>query len=257
MESRIDTSVAHSARIYDYVLGGKDNYEADRAAADQALNPQLMASMQANRQCMRRMVFTLATEYGIRQFLDIGTGLPTSPNLHEVVQHVAPASSVVYVDNDPIVLLHAESLLTSAPDGKTAYVEADMHQPETLLTHPDLHRTLDLTQPVAVTVIAMIHFVADAQGLIDALMAPLPSGSYLAATVCTADYVEGSYEMADTYAAQGIPVYLRDRQETENLFHGLELVPPGIQPSTRWRPGEETDQDLSIAGMYAGIGRKP
>lgn len=257
MQSRIDTTKAHSARIYDYVLGGKDNYEADRIAANQALNPQLMASMSANRQCMRRMVHALANECGIRQFLDIGTGLPTSPNLHEVVQHVAPSSSVVYVDNDPIVLTHAQALLTSAPEGRTAYVEADMHQPETLLEHPDLHSTLDLTQPVAVTIIAMLHFVSDAKALIDTLLAPLPSGSYLAATVCTADYVAGSYDMADTYAAQGIPVYLRTREDTEHLFAGLELLEPGIQPSTQWRPNSDTDQNLSIAGMYAGIGRKP
>ena len=160
---RIDTENAHSARIYDYILGGKDYYPADKEAGDAMSHewPALPIHMKANRDWMNRAVAYLAKEVGIRQFLDIGTGIPTSPNLHEIAQSVAPESRVVYVDNDPIVLTLSQGLLASTPEGRTAYIEADFQHPEAILDSPDFRETLDLTKPVALTVIAIVHFVLD------------------------------------------------------------------------------------------------
>ncbi|GHH70080.1 hypothetical protein GCM10018793_03570 [Streptomyces sulfonofaciens] len=257
---RIDTSKAHSARVYNYILGGKDNYPVDVAAAEALLDawPKLATSMRINRDTMRRMARWLATEAGIRQFLDIGTGLPTSPNLHEVVQEVAPESRVVYVDNDPIVLAHARALLTSSPEGRTAYIDADMRSPEKVLRSPDLLETLDLGKPVGVTLIAMLQFVADAESLVRQLTAALPSGSHVALTIATGDLTPSEVKaMAEEYTRRDVPMFLRTRSEVEALFAGLEMVGPGVVPMNRWmpEPGDEIrDDDVN---MYAGVGRVP
>ncbi|MFE3204324.1 SAM-dependent methyltransferase [Embleya sp. NPDC055664] len=256
---QVDTTVPHSARMYDYVLGGKDNYLADREAAEEALKvwPGLWTSMRVNRAVMRRMAHWLTAEAGIRQFLDIGTGIPTSPNLHEVVQETAPESRVVYVDNDPIVLVHARALLSSAPEGRTSYVEADMRKPDTLFSTPELCDTLDLSQPVAVTVIAMLQFVEDAAGLIEKLTAPLAPGSYLAITAATADLAKGSTALAEVYNRRGVPMYLRSREELTALFADrCDLVEPGVVPMQHWHPVEgEEPVGVEDTNMFAGVGR--
>ncbi|MFI9627964.1 SAM-dependent methyltransferase [Streptomyces sp. NPDC052042] len=250
---------AHSARVYDCVLGGKDHYEVDRRAAEAALRawPGLRTSMLANRAAMRRMAHWLAAQAGMRQFLDIGTGIPTEPNLHQIAQGVAPGARVVYVDNDPVVLAHADALMRSTPEGRTAYIQRDMNAPGTLLADPVLHRTLDPTKPVAVMVIAMLQFVADAQGLVETLMEPLASRSHLAVTLATADLAPGSEALAREYTERGIPMRLRDRAEVERLFTGLELVDPGVVPMTSWRPEPGEEPPATTTNMYAGVARKP
>lgn len=250
---------AHSARVYDCILGGKDHYEVDRLAAEASLRawPGLRTSMLANRAAMRRMAHWLAAEAGMRQFLDIGTGIPTEPNLHQVVQDVAPEARIVYVDNDPVVLAHADALMRSTPEGRTAYIQSDMNAPGPLLADPVLHRTLDLTRPVAVTVIAMLQFVADAQGLVETLMEPLAPGSHLAITLATADLAPGSEALAREYTERGIPMYLRDRAEVERLFTGLDLVDPGVVPMTSWRSPAGEEPPVTTTNMYAGVARKP
>jgi trans-aconitate methyltransferase len=253
------TGQSHSARVYDYIMGGKDNFAADRETAELVLAdwPGLRTSMLANRACMHRMARYL-TGLGVRQFIDIGTGIPSSPNLHEVVQEAAPDARIIYVDNDPIVLAHARALLTSDPEGRTAYIEADLRTPEELLGDPTLHEVLDLSRPVALTVIAMLQFVEDAQRLVEALIAPLAAGSYLAVTIPTGDLAPESRRLADQYTSRGIPMYLRSRAEVERLLSGLELLDPGVVPMPRWHPAPG-DQPLpdTATNMYAAAGRKP
>ena len=240
----LNTSVAHPARIYDYLLGGKDNFQADRDASAEITAgwPHLPASMRANRQFMRRLVHHLAAEMGIRQFLDVGTGLPTAPNLHNVVQEVAPESRVVYVDNDPIVLVHARALLTSAREGRTAYIDADLRDPDAILGSPRFAETLDLNKPVALSLIAILQFVLDddeARGVIRRLLDPLPSGSVLALSTVTAD--SAPQEVADgiaAYKARGIPERVRTRAEVERFFDGLDLIDPGVVLVHHWHPDE-------------------
>ena len=256
---------AHSARVYDYILGGKDNYEVDRAVAEGALRgwPALRTSMQANRAFMRRVVLHLAGECGIRQFLDIGTGLPTSPNLHEVAQSVAPESRVLYTDNDPIVLAHARALLLGAPEGQTAYLDADMREPQKILAAPQLRETLDLSEPVALTIIAMMQTIADdevAHRVVQVLLDALPPGSYLAVSMPT-DEIDPDpiVEVKRQYEARGEVVRFRSRAEVEAFFAGLELVDPGIVQVHQWRPeptdvGVVSDKDVN---MYGGLARKP
>ena len=230
----------HSARIYDYLLGGKDNFAADRAAAATIVeaSPSLPVSMLANRRYMARAARHLAQERGIRQFLDVGTGIPTSPNLHEVVQQVAPESRVVYVDNDPIVLVHARALLTTAPGGATAYIDADLRDVPAILGAADLTSTLDLSQPVAVSLIAILQFVVDeeeAQRIVAELMAPLPVGSALAISTVTAHNAQ-AVGAAKAYTSRGIPAKARTDDEVRALFTGLDLVEPGVTLVHRWRP---------------------
>ncbi|GAB2837668.1 SAM-dependent methyltransferase [Streptomyces daliensis] len=260
---RIVTDEAHSARVYDYILGGKDNYEVDQEAARVMCRewPALPVHMRANRAFMHRAGRWLAKEAGIRQFLDIGTGLPTSPNLHEVVQREAPASRVVYVDNDPIVLTHAQALLTSTPQGRTAYIDADMRDPDAILSDPVFQETLDLGEPVGLMVIGILHFILsddDDHGLIERLLDPLPPGSYLAATIGTADFApEEVGKVAEEYARRGMPMQLRTHAEAESFFAGLDLVEPGVVQVHRWHPGADDERvdDRDIA-MYGGVARK-
>ncbi|MEX5637548.1 SAM-dependent methyltransferase [Parafrankia sp. FMc2] len=260
----LKTDVPHSARVYDYILGGKDNFPADRAAGEITAKsmPGVARSMRANRNFMARMAHILAAEHGIRQFLDIGTGLPTEPNLHEVVQKAAPESRIVYVDNDPIVLVHARALLTSTPEGRTAYLDADFTDPESILKSEQLTSTLDLSQPVALSLIAIVHFIPDEtliQNVIDRLMAPLASGSILALSTVTADYApEPVAGGVAAYRANGISMTARDRTTVEGFFRGLEILEPGVVLVHRWHP----DEDAAGYGdnesfMYGAIARKP
>ena len=262
---RIDTENAHSARIYDYIIGGKDYYPADKEAGDAMSRewPALPVHMRANRDFMNRAVRYLAEEKGIRQFLDIGTGIPTSPNLHEIAQSVAPDARVVYVDNDPIVLTLSQGLLASTPEGKTAYVEADMLDPAGILAAPELRDTLDLSRPVALTVIAIVHFVLDeddAVGIVNRLLEPLPSGSYLAMSIGTADFApEEVGRVSREYAARNMPMRLRTEAEADEFFAGLELVEPGVVQVHKWHPdGASTEEirDEDIA-MYGAVALKP
>jgi trans-aconitate methyltransferase len=256
------TDVAHSARIYDYILGGKDNFPPDRAAAAQMLEnwPNLRSSMRLNRQFMARVVEHLAIETGVEQFLDVGTGIPTSPNLHEVVQAVIPHARVVYVDNDPIVLTHARALLTSDGLGRTAYVEADLTSPETILDAPEYRETLDLNRPVALSIIAVLQLVPDemAYDVVRRLMEPLPSGSYLVLSMPTADYDPNMLRVVETYRAQGMFQTARTKAQVEAFFDGMELIDPGITLVHRWRPDPDSPPlaDNETA-MYGAVARKP
>jgi S-adenosyl methyltransferase len=259
----VDTTAAHSARIYDYILGGKNNFAADRQAAAKALgaNPNLAIGMRENRALMRRMTAFLAAEAGIRQFLDIGTGLPTSPNMHEIAQSQRPDSRIVYVDNDPIVLTHARALLTSNTEGTTAYIHADLRQPEKILSDPRLMETLDLSEPVALMLFGVLHFIPDEDdpyGIVARLFTALPSGSYLAVQHPTRDFYPEGVSAQGSYRNAGIPFQYRDRAEFERFVAGLELVPPGLVPMVEWRAEGEPQPRPSAAesGAYAALGRK-
>jgi hypothetical protein len=258
------TDIPHSARIYDYLLGGKDNFQSDREVAANMVNrwPSLRVSMRSNRDFMRRVGGYLAGELGLRQFLDIGTGLPTAPNLHEVVQGIAPESRIVYVDNDPIVLTHARALLTSTPEGKTAYAAADLNDPAAILRTPQVRETLDLGKPVALSLIAILMFVPDekeARRIVGTLVDALPSGSALALSTGTHDSLsEEGRAIADDYNASGIPIRASTKTEVEELFRGLDLVDPGVALVHRWRPDGLTPRasDDQVA-MYGGVALKP
>ncbi|MFJ8234068.1 SAM-dependent methyltransferase [Streptomyces sp. NPDC094448] len=260
---RIDTARPHSARVYDCILGGKDHYQVDVDAARAmcAQWPALPVHMRANRAFMHRAARHLARAEGIDQFLDIGTGLPTSPNLHEIVQRERPEAGIVYVDNDPIVLAHARALLTSTPEGRTAYVDADMRDPDAIIRSPGFRAVLDLGRPVALMVIGILHFIAppDDHALLGRLLAPLPPGSFLAATIGTADFAPDEVgRVAREYESRGMPMRLRTRAESEAFFTGLELLDPGLRQVHHWRP-DPTDpvcDDRDIA-MYGAVARKP
>ncbi|MFI9168135.1 SAM-dependent methyltransferase [Streptomyces lincolnensis] len=265
MDEAIDTGSAHSARIYDYIIGGKDHYPADREAGDAMCRewPALPVHMRANRDFMNRAVRYLAAQAGIRQFLDVGTGIPTSPNIHEIAQSVSPDARVVYVDNDPLVLRLSQGLLDSAPEGRTAYIEADLRDPAGIMDDPRLRATLDLSRPVALTVIAIVHFMMDeddAVGIVRRLLDPLPSGSHLAMSIGTAEFAPDEVgRVAHEYAARGMPMRLRTFAEAEEFFAGLDLVAPGVVQVHKWRPdgtGTEVVRDEDIA-MYGVVARKP
>jgi hypothetical protein len=264
----INTNVAHPARVYDYWLGGKDNFPADQALAEAILEavPIMRAMARANRAFLGRAVRYLAGEAGVRQFLDIGTGIPTAGNTHEVAQAVAPDAHVVYVDNDPIVLAHARALMTSNMAGETAFIFADLRQPEAILGDPILAATLDLGRPVAVMLMAILMFLRDADdpyGIVSRLLEALPSGSYLTISHPTADF--DAQAMAGAVAASkrsGIALVPRNRAEVEAFFKGLDLVEPGVVPVASWRPDSEPPTapdrvgELEPLNIYAGVGRK-
>jgi S-adenosyl methyltransferase len=211
---------------------------------------------------MRRMTAYLAGEAGIHQFLDVGTGLPTSPNMHEIAQSLQPASRIVYVDNDPIVLAHARALLTSNAEGSTAYLHADLRQPEEILADPRLMATLDLSEPVALMMFGVLHFLPDDDdpyGIVSRLLAALPSGSYLAIQHPTRDFYPENVGADRSYRSAGIPFQYRSREEFGRFLDGLELVPPGLVPMIEWRADSEPGPRPSVteAGAYAALGRKP
>ena len=255
--------VPHSARVYDYLIGGKTNFEADRVAAEASVQawPALPISMRTTRTFMERAVRRLAEDYKVRQFLDIGTGIPKSPNVHEIAQAVAPEARVGYVDNDPIVLTHARALMSSTAEGRTCYVDADFRDPESIIANPRLREVLDFSQPVALSLIAIVHFILDAddpQGIIRRFMDALVPGSYLALTVFTGDTDPvGVGGVSREYNARGIPLQVRDKREAEAFFEGYDLLDPGVALVHHWRPdaGAEPVRDQDIA-MYAGVALK-
>jgi len=255
-----DTTIAHPARVYNYWLGGKDNYEADREAGDQviAAMPSILPTVRANRAFLRRAVQYLAGESRIRQFLDVGTGLPVADNTHEVAQLIAPESRVVYIDNDPIVLAHARALLTSTPEGATAYIEA--HAWDTGKILAVAAETLDFTQPVALMVLAVMQYVPDSRHphqIIARLMDALPPGSYLAMSDSTPDLDPDRVEVgaARLNARMGTArITPRTRGDFALFFDGLDLVDPGLVPLSQWRAPSSPSQ---LVSAYACIGRKP
>ncbi|GHF90621.1 hypothetical protein GCM10018790_79720 [Kitasatospora xanthocidica] len=255
--------VPHSARVYDYLIGGKTNFEADRTAAHASVRawPSLPISMRTTRSFMQRSVRHLAERYGVRQFLDIGTGIPTSPNVHEIAQAIVPGARVAYVDNDPIVLTHARALMSSTPEGRTCYVDADFRDPESIITDPRLREVLDLSQPVALSLIAIVHFVLDEddpQGIVRRFMDALAPGSFLALTVFTGDTDPvGVGGVGREYNARGIPLQVRDKAEAEAFFDGYELLDPGVTLVHHWHPDADAApvRDRDIA-MYAGVAIK-
>jgi hypothetical protein len=258
--SRVDTSVPHPARVYDVWLGGKDNFEADRAAAEAGLRafPSTVKSVRANRAFLARAVQYLA-EAGVQQFLDVGTGLPSANNTHEVAQAIVPESRVAYVDNDPIVLAHAEALLRGTDAGVTGYIDADLREPGKILE--EAARTLDFSRPVAVMLIGVLHFIGDVaepRRIVETLMGAVPSGSYLVASHTAKDIFPE--EMAAFARAMNensaAKVTLRDRAEVSGFFAGLELVEPGVVQVSRWRPRSELEASAPAA-LWGGVGRKP
>ena len=260
----IDTSRPHPARIYDYTLGGKNHFAADREVADKALAswPTARIAARENRAFLGRAVRYLAGEAGITQFLDIGTGLPATGSVHEVAQEIAPSSRVVYVDNDPLVLAHARALLTSSPEGRTAYIQADLRDPRAILNSAVTREVLDFSQPIALMLVAILHFIPDEDKpaeILKTLLHALPPGSYL-----TASHVTGEHNREETAAARdvnrsaGITLGTRDSDEFAQLaFSGLELVPPGVVLVSEWRPEDEGPRPLpSEVSAYCGVARK-
>ncbi|MEU7867073.1 SAM-dependent methyltransferase [Dactylosporangium sp. NPDC049140] len=249
----------HPARVYDYLLGGREHYAVDRAAAEAGLaaNPSSRVPPRENRGFLRRVVHHLAAEHGVRQFLDIGTGIPTSPNVHEVAQAADPGARVVYVDNDPIVLAHARSLL----QGRTAYVDADLRDAERLLAAPGLRATIDLRRPVALMLVAVLHFVEDddkPHDVVRRLVDALPPGSFLALSHLTGDFDPAAWErVAAVYARDGVAMRVRSRAEIAAFFDGLDLLEPGLTVVTRWRPDAEVDRRATDAevSVYGGVAR--
>jgi len=288
LRRRIDTTKAHPARVYDVFLGGKDNYPEDRAAAAAALaaNPRGYLDVRHNRDFLRRAVTRLTEEAGIRQFLDVGTGLPTQDNVHQIAQRIAPETKVVYVDNDPVVLAHARALLTSGPEGATDYIDADLVNPAQILE--EAAKTLDFDQPIALALVAILHFVEDAEAypIVRQLVDALPSGSRLVLSHLTEDLnPENVRAVQRTYTERGFTFVLRSKAEVERFFteSGLELDEPGVVPAHHWQPdgaapapeaidpdtlaglddiekvryrdiNDVTDADINV---YAATGRKP
>jgi hypothetical protein len=259
--SGIDTSVAHPARRYDYWLGGKDNFAADRESGDAiaAKFPAIRTAVVENRRFLRRAVTFLAGSAGVRQFLDIGTGLPTANNTHDIAQTIAPESRIVYVDNDPLVLVHARALLTSSTAGATAYVDADLREPEKILNDADLRGTLDLSRPVALMLIATLHFIPEEDepyAIVRRLVDALPAGSYLAISHATSDYLPPAL-VADISSGKHGQGRLRTKAEFARFFDGLELLAPGVAPVAEWRAEDEPEPRPTAAetAMYAGLAR--
>ncbi len=268
-----DTSVANQARIYDYLLGGKDNYAADRAAVDAVLKiaPELGLSARANRAFLGRVVRYLSAEAGIRQFLDIGTGIPTAGNTHQVAQAIAPESRVVYVDYDPVVLAHARALLTSHQAGATEYIDGDLRDTDTILAQAA--RLLDFAKPVAVTLLMILHVIPDSDdpyAIVAKVMDALPSGSYLAVSHLGSDLLDAEakrgFENIVSRSAQ--QQYIgRTHDQMARFFAGMDLVEPGIVRVEEWRPDPDPDPDrdrdrepgageTGRSALWCALGRK-
>lgn len=258
LSSRLDTNVPHSARIWNYWLGGKDNFAADREVGDKVkqVYPDVVEVAIASRAFLGRAVRFLAGEVGIRQFLDLGTGLPTADNTHQVAQEVAPESRIVYVDNDPLVLVHARALLTSSPDGVTDYIDADVRDPDTILTAAA--RTLDFSQPVAVMMLGILGNVADTDKpgpaeIVERFVGAVPSGSYLVIndSVVTPETVNA----VRTARSGGADYHLRTPEQLAGFLDGLEIVEPGVVPTPLWRP--EPGSTPPALNVYCGVARIP
>ncbi|HET6482004.1 MAG TPA: SAM-dependent methyltransferase [Actinoplanes sp.] len=265
-KAAIDTSRPHPARMYNYWLGGKDNFAADRESADLIAKafPQIRTAVQENRRFLRRAVAFMAAEVGLKQFLDIGTGFPTSPNVHEVAQKIIPASRVVYVDNDPMVVSHARGLMTSSPQGTTTCIQADLRAPDTILAAPAVRAAIDLTKPVGLLLIAVLHFLDDDESpydLVARLGNALPSGSYIALSHATLDplpedVIEQLTALAGTGGDQGT-FRPRTRVDVARFVDGLDLIDPGVVPIVRWRPDRSPQAAASVAdtAMYGSMAR--
>jgi hypothetical protein len=254
-KAQVDTSRPHAARVYDYLLGGKDNYLVDRELAA-TLPEAVRSSARQNRAFMRRAVAWVAAN-GVDQYLDIGTGIPTEPNLHRIAQEVTPAARVVYADNDPIVLRHAEALLVSSPEGTTDYIEADVREPSVILERA--RGSLDFGRPVALSLVALMHFVLDEDdpyGIVRTLVGSLVSGSYLIMVHGSVDGQEESDARIQRTYRDRIPSTARTRAEILRFFDGLELVDPGLVPAPRWYKVPPAPQDRPFLG-YVGVARVP
>ncbi|ONH23156.1 methyltransferase [Pseudofrankia asymbiotica] len=266
MPAEIDTSTAHPARRYDYWLGGKDNFKADRESGDAvaAAFPEVRTAAIENRAFMRRVARFLAGEAGIDQFLDIGTGIPTSPNLHEIAQSFNPTARVVYVDNDPIVLAHARARLDSDPNGSTVYLDADIRRPDDILAHPDVRQALDFSRPLALMVVAVLHFVPDADDpyrVVSRLVSELPPGSYVVLSHATSDFMPPSTatEVNDADKATKVTFQFRGHDEFARFFDGLEIMPPGITSVAHWHADDESQPRPTAAetAVYGAVARVP
>lgn len=256
-------AVPSPARMYDYYLGGKDNYASDRQAAEEIYTqiPDLPEIARDNRAFLQRAVRAFA-EAGIRQFIDVGTGLPTQGNVHEIAQQVDPTSRVVYVDNDPIVLAHARALLTSNPQGATAYIDADLRDPDVIFRHPDLRNLIDFDQPVGLLMIAVLHFITDEEdpwGLVSRYRSYLPAGSHIAIAHATNEDrpAEAVQKMTDVYKKASAPFNFRTRKQILAFFDGLNLLDPGLVPCPDWRRDPNTKTSLSAGWNLAGVGALP
>jgi len=262
----LQTGQPHPARVYDYLLGGKDNFAADRAAAEAGLqaNPNSRIPPRENRAFLGRAVRYLAGEAGISQFLDIGTGIPTSPNVHEIAQGIEPRARIVYVDNDPIVLAQARALLTTGPEGRTAYIDADLRDIDAILGSADLQRTLDLSKPVGLLLIAVMHFIPDEDDpwtLAARLLAALPSGSYLALSHLTGDFDPAAWAgVVAVYRRSGVTMQVRPKPDVERFFAGLDPIDPGVVSLPQWHPDPSDvgrpPSDAAVS-VYGGVARKP
>jgi O-methyltransferase involved in polyketide biosynthesis len=260
---KLDTTVSHSARIWNYWLGGKDNYAVDREAGDKvaAMLPIIVAQARADRAFLGRAIRYLAGEEGIRQFLDIGTGLPTADNTHQVAQRVAPESRIVYVDNDPMVLTHARALLTSTPEGACAYVDGDLRDPDKILAQAA--RTLDFSKPVGLMLLGILHHIPDtgqAYSIVRQLVSALAPGSFLVINHSTSAVSGAAMEEAVAHWNQvGTPsMTLRTPEQITRFFDGLDLLPPGVVSCSRWRPDPSpTGDEPAEVDEFCGVARKP
>ena len=264
LNAKLDTSVPHSARVWNYWLGGKDNFEADRQVGDDfaKLYPDITVVARSSRAFLRRAVTFLAAEAGVRQFLDIGTGMPTAENTHQVAQAVAPEARIVYVDNDPMVLVHARALLTGTAHGTTEYIDADLHDPGAILIGA-ASTTLDLSQPVGLILMNILGHVPDlseAVSIVRRLMEALPSGSYLV-TADGTNVIDGpAFEEAIAVWNANAPLsyHLRHPNELARFLEGLDVLEPGLVPCARWRPEPDTSpDDLREVDEYGAVARKP
>ncbi|MFY4723170.1 SAM-dependent methyltransferase [Streptomyces sp. LaBMicrA B280] len=261
LRARINTSQPHTARIWNYWLGGKDNYEVDRAAGDQIrqLHPGIGEYARADRLFLGRAVRHLVEEAGIRQFLDVGTGLPTADNTHEVAQRIAPESRIVYVDNDPLVLAHARALLTSTPEGRTDYLDEDLRNVDAILEHAS--KTLDFSEPVALILLGVVIFIGEddeAYGLVRTLMDRLPAGSHLVLShTVTHPSMPDVDEAVKFWNEHGTPkLTQRTPADVARFFDGLQLLEPGVVSCSRWRPEHDNGAEPEEVAMFGGVARK-
>ena len=257
-DTPLDTTVSHSARLWNYLLGGKDNFPVDREAAEQflAFMPELVQSARSNRDFLRRSVQFLARDAGIDQFLDIGTGLPTANNTHEVAQALTPSARIVYVDNDPLVLVYARALLTSTREGKTDYIDADVRDPDRILAQAA--ETLDFSRPIAIMLLGIMNFVVDdgeADAIVKRLVDAVPAGSYLALSHPTTEVHRESVERATAMwnSSGAAPMTTRSPAQIENYFAGLEVLEPGLVTCSQWRPD---GNDTTMVTEFSAVARK-
>ncbi|MEU8198404.1 SAM-dependent methyltransferase [Microbispora amethystogenes] len=263
--SRINTSIPHPARVYDYLLGGKDNFAADREAAEQLMkmSPGTREGVQAHRAFLRRAVGYLAAEAGITQFLDIGTGIPTQGNTHEVAQEANPQARVAYVDNDPIVLVHGRALLRGSVAGATTVIEADLREPETILSHPEVREVIDFTRPVGVILAGVLHFIRDDEepyALVERFKEAVPPGSHLLLSHITLDFAPkvDREEFTKPYDNSTAPMVPRTLAEVLPFFDGWRVIDPGLVEVVRWRPDDGFEYiPGGHAWAYGGVAIKP